>query len=54
MSATPYSYERFKEESKTLTQALLDSDLTSSHLTICEVRTIDEEDPRFDFMPQEL
>lgn len=53
MSAT-YTYQKFEEECKSLTLALLDSDLHSSYLTKCEQVTIAEDDILLDFLPTEI
>jgi hypothetical protein len=41
------------EECKSLTQAILDSDLQASNLTKCELITVGDDNPLLDFLPIE-
>jgi hypothetical protein len=51
--SSQYTYQKFMEECKSLTQAILDSDLQASNLTKCELITVGDDNPLLDFLPIE-
>ena len=53
--STLYTFERFLEECKSLTVALLTSESpSSSHLSNCDLIILGDDDPQTDFLPREL